>query len=242
MIHTSAVVESNTIGKNVTIKEFAIIRKHVVLGNNVIIHPHVVIEDGVEIGENTEIYPGVYIGKPPKSTGSIARPITFRKQVNIGPDCLIGPNSIIYYDVVINNNTLIGDGASIREKCKIGSYTIIGRYVTVNYATEIGNEVKIMDHSWLAGNMVIDDHVFISGGVLTANDNLMGEDGYEEGKIVGPIFHMRAHIGAGAIVLPGISIGEDSIVAAGAVVTKDIAPSEFVKGIPARSANRHQKR
>jgi acetyltransferase-like isoleucine patch superfamily enzyme len=229
-----AIVETNTVGNNVTIKEYSIIRRNVVIEDDVIIHPFVVIEEGVCLGRGVEVFPGSYIGKAPKGVGATARPINFEPRVSIGNNCAIGPNAVVYYDVAIGQNTLVGDGASVREGCRIGSRSIIGRYVTLNYATTIGDDAKIMDHCWLAGNMSVGNGVFISGGVLTTNDNEMGLKGYEEKRIIGPQIHDGVRIGAGAIILPNVVVGEQSLVGAGAIVTKNIPPYDVMMGVPAR--------
>jgi acetyltransferase-like isoleucine patch superfamily enzyme len=234
MVSSLAVVETDQIGDNVVIREYAIVRRGAVIGNNVIIHPFVIIEEGVKIGDDVEIFPGAYIGKPPRGVGAMTRPMSFAAKINIGNGCVIGPNAIIYYDVEIGPQTLISDGASIREQSKIGSRCIIGRYVTVNYATLVGNNTKVQDHTWLAGNMSIGDRVFISGGVTTANDNLMGASGYVEDDIVGPTIGNGVRIGAGAIILPKVNVGDNALVGAGAVVTKDVPEEQTAKGIPAR--------
>ncbi|MBT3390579.1 MAG: transferase [Chloroflexi bacterium] len=241
MISSLAIIKTKHIGTGSWIHEHAIVRKNVVVGKNVVIHPFVVIEEGVVIGDGTEIFPGAYIGKSPKGAGATSRPISFDKKVCIGNNCSIGPNSIIYYDVQIGNNTLLGDGASIRENCMVGSFCIVGRYVTINYNTIIGDAVKIMDHSWLAGNMQIDDHVFISGGVLSTNDNDLGKNGYNAERVIGPKIHAGAQIGVGAILLPNLEIGNNAIVAAGAVVTKNVAPNTVVMGIPAQAEQHKPK-
>lgn len=234
MINSLAVVETNLVGEDVTIKEFVIIRKDVRIGNRVVIHPNVVIEEGVVIGDDTEIFPGSYLGKIPKGVGATSRPIVYNPRLTIGANCSIGPHSVIYYDVDISHNTLVGDGVSIREGSRIGSYCIIGRHVTLNYNVLVGDHVKIMDHSWLAGNMIVGDDVFISGGVLTANDNDIGNQGYSDEHVIGPRIKDSARIGVGAIILPQVTIGENAVVAAGGVVTKDVAPYDLVMGIPAK--------
>ncbi len=232
MIHEAAICKSH-VPDSCQIHPYAIIGEHVKLGEHVIIHPFVVINDGVTLGDRVEVFPGAYIGKEPKGAGALARQPHFERQVKIGADCSIGPHAVIYYDVEIGNNTLIGDGASIREQCKVGSKVIIGRYVTVNYDVLIGDETKIMDHTWLAGNMRIGSHVFISGGVLTANDNGLGRDGYGD-NVVGPNIDSHAKVGVGAILLPQITVGEGALVAAGSVVTRDVIANTSVKGLPAK--------
>jgi acetyltransferase-like isoleucine patch superfamily enzyme len=233
MISSLAVTESAQIGHDVDIREYAIIRRGAVIGDQVIIHPFVIIEAGVRIGNRVEIFPGAYLGKPPRGVGAMTRPMDFTPRVEIGDGCVIGPHAIIYYDVEVGSDTLISDGASIREQSRIGSRCIIGRYVTLNYATLIGSDVKVQDHCWLAGNMRVGDRVFISGAVSSANDNLMGAAGYVQEEIIGPQIEDGVRIGVGAILLPGVKIGEQALVAAGAVVTKDVPPGQAVKGIPA---------
>ncbi|MGX1238444.1 UDP-3-O-[3-hydroxymyristoyl] glucosamine N-acyltransferase [Bradyrhizobium japonicum] len=227
-----AVVETEAIGEAVAIAEFAVVRSDVTIGNRVVIHPHVVIESGARIGNKVEIFPGAYIGKA--TTGvALSRPPRFEAWVDIGADCSIGPHAVIFYDVSLGAGTLIGDGASIREQSRIGSKTVIGRYVTVNYNTQIGDRVRVQDHTWLAGNMTIEDDVFISGCVGTSNDNAIGRNGYDGSPMLGPNIARGAAIGVGANLLPNVRIGVGAVVGAGAVVTKDVPDGAVVMGVPA---------
>lgn len=234
MISKHAIVETEEIGQNVSIGEFSIVRRGVRIGKDVVIHPHVVIESMVTIGDGVEVFPGAYIGKEPKGAGALARQPVFERRVLIGANSSIGPGVIIYYDVEIGEHTLIGDGASVREQCRVGSRSVIGRHVTLNYLVEVGNHTKIMDHSWLAGNMRVGDNVFISGGVLTTNDNAMGREGYLTEKMIGPTIGDNVLIGVGALLLPGVIIGDGAVIGAGAVVTKDVEAGTVVMGVPAR--------
>jgi UDP-3-O-[3-hydroxymyristoyl] glucosamine N-acyltransferase len=234
MISQLAVVETDQIGERSVVHPFAVIRKGVVLGRAVVIHPHVVIEAGVEIGDDVEVFPGSYIGKMPKGVGATARPPTFEKIVTIGPRCAIGPHAVIYYDVRIGSNTLIGDGASIREKVTIGEYCIVSRGVTVNYNSRIGSRTKIMDLSHITGNCQIGDDVFISVMVATTNDAAIGKLAYDEARVQGPRIGNGAAIGAMANLLPGIDIGAGAVIGAGSVVSKDIPAGKFAIGSPAR--------
>ncbi len=231
-ICSTAIINKNAkIGKNVTVYPYCIIGE-CIIGDNCIIHPHAYIASGVTIGSGVEIFNGAVIGKEPKGSGSTARKIEFIKSISIGNDTSICPHAIIYYDVEIGCNTLIGDGASIREQCRIGNNCIISRYVTLNYNVDIGNRVKIMDLTHITGNTAIEDDVFISACVGTANDNEIIK-GYGN-HVLGQYFQEGSIIGLGANILPGIKIGIKSKVGAGALVTKDVPNDTLVKGIPAK--------
>jgi acetyltransferase-like isoleucine patch superfamily enzyme len=229
-----AVVETKDMGTNVSIGEFAIVRKDVRLGDNVIIHPHVIVNSGANIGAGVEVFPYTLIGKEPKGAGATARTPSFTRAIIIGVNSKIGPGAVVFYDVEIGENTLLGDGASVREQCVIGSRCIISRYVTINYNTRIGDGTKIMDLTHITGNCIIGNDVFVSTGVFTANDNRIGAAGYHEEDIQGPTIENAAMIGAGAVLLPGVRIGRGAIVGAGSVVTRDVHPDSTVIGIPAR--------
>lgn len=229
-----ACVESRAIGKNVTIHPFAVVYDGAIIGDDVVIHPHAVIASGVTIGRGTEIFPGAFIGKEPKGAGATARTPVFERHVTIGEDCSIGPHATVYYDVAIGNHTLLGDCASVREKVRIGSFCIISRCVTINYDTKIGDRTKIMDSTHITGNAVIGSDVFISLLVGSTNDNAMGQKGYDAEHDRGPTVCDGAMIGAGAMLLPSVKIGEHAIVAAGSIVTKNVEAHSLVVGSPAR--------
>lgn len=234
MISDKSTVETKFIGKNVEIHEYCVIRSNVRIANNVIIHPHVTIYGGVEIGNNVEIFTGAVLGKKPSAPDILSRQIEYSEIVKIGDNSSIGPNTIIYYDVEIGEDCLIGDAVAIREKSKIGNRCILGRHVSLNYNVIIGDESIIMSNSHLTGNTKVGKKVFISVGVCTANDNHFGDLGYDESFVLGPTIEDRAKIGEGAIILPKIRIGENSLISAGSVVTRDVEKNSQVMGIPAK--------
>jgi acetyltransferase-like isoleucine patch superfamily enzyme len=238
MISPHAVVLTDSIGRGVKIAEFAVVRQGARLGKDVTIHPHVTIEPGVCIEDGVEIFPGAYLGKEPKGVGTTVRAVKFERHLRIGRGTSIGPHAVIFYDVEIGAETLIGDGASIREQCRVGTHCLISRYVTINYNTVIGDRTRIMDSTHITGNCVIGSDVFISILVATANDNEMVSRSYTARGMVGPRIADYASIGAGACLLPGVRVGEGAIVGAGSVVTKDVESYTVVMGVPARLTRR----
>lgn len=231
---SNAIVESEYIGHGTEISDFVVIRAGARIGKGCRIHPFAFIGDGVEIGDDVEVFHGAVLGKEPKGAGATAREVVFDRAIKIGAGCSIGPHAVLFYGITIGANTLIGDGASIREGCAIGGRCIISRYVTINYNTRIGDRTKIMDATHITGNSVLGDDVFVSTMVGTANDNLIGRAGYSEGHIVGPRIANKAVIGLGASILPGVAVGEGATVAAGAVVTRSVEDGSRVAGVPAR--------
>ena len=216
-------------------KSNAIIEPNVTIGNNCQFGYNVVIRNGTMIGDNVRIDDNTVIGKRPMRA-SIS---TLKEEINlpftyIGNNCLIGANTVIYIGADIANDVLVADLASIRENTSIGEYTIIGRGVTIENMVFIGKRCKLESNCYITAYSDLGDYVFIAPGVVTSNDNYLGRTEERFKHFKGVTVRRGGRIGAGAVILPGKVIGEDALVAAGSVVTKDVSARKVVMGAPAR--------
>lgn len=141
----------------------------------------------------------------------------------------------------IATGTSIWNNAQIRENVSIGSRSIIGKDVYIDFGVQIGDNVKIQNGAYIFHGATIESGVFIGPGAIFTNDkrprainpdgSLKSNDDWE----VGPIrVCYGASIGAGAVILPNVTIGQFALVGAGAVVTRDVANQSLVAGNPAR--------
>ena len=234
-IHPSAAVESDSIGAGVSVGEFAVVRPGATIGDGVTIHPHVTIESGVEIGAAVEVLPGAYLGRRPHAVGAISRKdLEFEETVRIGPGCSIGANAVIYYDVEIDAECLVGDGASIREVVRVGEGSVVGRYVALDRDVRIGAGTRINFACSIVSKSRLGDGVFLAQHVMTTNDNALGRQGWTDELTAGATIEDEAMIGSNATLLPGVRIGSAAVVGAGSVVTKDVEAGVTVVGVPAR--------
>lgn len=220
---------------NIAIAKTAQIGANCIIGTDVIIHHNVVLYPGTIVGDGTEIFDGAVIGRPPKGAGNLVHKLESSfDPVEIGQGCVIGSNAVIYAANKIGNNVLIGDGAQLREHGLIGDNALIARLCTTNHHVTVKENSKIMDMSHITARTIIEEDVFIGVGISTANDNNMRIRGNEVGDANIITFKKGCKIGSGAVILPGITVGENAIVGAGSVVTKDVRENTTVMGIPAK--------
>jgi acetyltransferase-like isoleucine patch superfamily enzyme len=122
----------------------------------------------------------------------------------------------------------------VRERVVVGDDVVIGRGSLVENDTTIGALTKIQADAYITAYSTLEDNVFIAPCVVTTNDNYMGRTEKRHAEIKGPTIRRGARIGGGAILLPGVEIGEEAFVGAGAVVVRDVPPRKLVVGNPAR--------
>ena len=229
-IHLTAQIGAGTQhGHNVVIAEGVRVGKNCAIGNGVIIHADSIIGDGVRIDDHT------VVGKLPMKAALSA--VTKEQQLpacEIGDNVILGTHVVVYRGCKLNNKVMVADLASVREDVEIGEYTIIGRGVTVENKVKIGQRCKVETEAYVTALSEIGDFCFIAPEVTFTNDNFLGrtKDRFKYHK--GVTMKKGARIGANVTVLPGITINEDALVAAGSVVTRDVPARKIVLGSPAR--------
>lgn len=226
---TARLGERCQLGHNVLVLPGARIGMGCELGHNVVVHAGTILGEGVVVGDNAVL--GKQPRPSPTSTVKIREPLP---GLVVGDGCSIGAGAVVYAGTTVGRQTMIADQAFVRERCTIGDYVIVGRGVTVENEATIGDFVKIQTGAYVTAYMTIEDHVFLAPGVYTTNDNYMGrtEERFKFRK--GPTIRHGARVGANTTLLPGIEIGREAFVAAGSVVTRDVAPATLVMGVPAR--------
>jgi acetyltransferase-like isoleucine patch superfamily enzyme len=111
---------------------------------------------------------------------------------------------------------------------------VIGRGCLVENDTIVGFLTRIQADAYVTAYSTLEEHVFVAPCVVTTNDNFMGRTERRHEQMKGPTIRRGARIGGGAVLCPGVEIGEEAFVGAGAVVTKDVPPRVVVVGNPAR--------
>jgi len=154
-------------------------------------------------------------------------------EVSIGEGALIGGHVVIHSGVRIGAGARVGDHAQIRDGAVIGAGSTVGSYVCVDPGVEVGRRVSIQTRSYITGGTTIEDDVFIGPGVTLTNDNTMNRHG-PEFEFEGPLLRRGCRVGGGSTLCPGVEIGEEAFVAAGAVVSADVPARTVVVGVPAR--------
>jgi acetyltransferase-like isoleucine patch superfamily enzyme len=129
---------------------------------------------------------------------------------------------------------IVGDQACVRERVEIGDDVVIGRGSLVENDTTIGALTKIQAHAYITAYSTLEDNVFIAPCVATTNDNFMGRTEKRHELVKGPTIRRGARVGGAAVLLPGIEVGEEAFVGAGAIVIRDVPPRAVVVGSPAR--------
>lgn len=225
---------SATVGADVDLGVRAVIHDGVQLGDGVTLGTNVTIHGGTTVGAGTTVGDNVVLGKPVYLSKASTAKGGELPPLSVGAGCTIGAGTVVAQGTSLGDNSLLGDQVSVRERCTLGERVIVGRGSCVENDTTIGDRTKIQSNAYITAYMTLESDVFIAPCVITTNDNFMGRTEARFDQIAGPTIRRGARIGGGAVLLPGIDIGEEAFVGAGAVVIKDVAPNKVMVGSPAR--------
>jgi acetyltransferase-like isoleucine patch superfamily enzyme len=198
------------------------------------IHPTATVYPGTILGEEVRVLENAVVGKQP----TLGRKSTAKREplppATIGDGTVVSTGSIVFAGSSIGAGCIVGDQACIRERVQIADDVVVGRGALVENDTTIGGGTRIQAEAYITAYSTLEEDVFIAPCVVTTNDNFMGRTERRKALMKGPTIRRGARVGGGAILCPGIEIGEEAFVGAGAVVTKDVPPKKVVVGSPAR--------
>jgi len=215
----------------------SVIGEDVRIGSGTRIGSLTVVHAGTEIGDGCVIEDHVVLGKRARlrpgssAAGSDPGPLV------IESDATVCCGAVVYAGARIGSGAIIGDQTQVRERSVVGPRTVVGRGSTVDFGARVGARVLIQTGVYVTGGSIVEDDVFLGPGVVTTNDHTMGRHPRGE-ALAGPVFRRACRVGGGAVLVPGVEIGAEAFVAAGAVVTRDVGEREVVIGVPARVARR----
>jgi acetyltransferase-like isoleucine patch superfamily enzyme len=198
------------------------------------IHPSAIVYPGTVLGEGVKVLEHAVVGKQPSlSPRSTAKREPLPPTV-IGDGTIVSTGAIVFAGSRIGARVILGDQSCVRERVTLGDDVVLGRGSLIENDTTVGAMTKIQADAYVTAYSTLEEHVFIAPCVVTTNDDFMGRTERRHELIAGPTIRRGARIGGGAILCPGVEIGEEAFVGAGAVVTKDVPPRVVVVGNPAR--------
>lgn len=188
------------------------------------IYPNVLLGNGPSLGEF------VILGEPPRgcAPGEL--------KTIIGSEAVVRSHTVIYAGNVIGDHFQTGHGVLIREENHIGHNVSIGSHSIIEHHVKVGDNVRIHSNTFIPEFSQLEDGCWVGPCVIFTNARYPRSPRAKE-SLRGPLVRSQAKIGAGAVLLPGVTIGRGALVGAGAVVVRDVPDGKVVVGNPARVVN-----
>jgi UDP-2-acetamido-3-amino-2,3-dideoxy-glucuronate N-acetyltransferase len=202
------------------------------IGEEVRFGAHVVVHAGTVIGARCVVEDHAVLGKPPRlALGSSAHGDVGR--LELGEEVSVCAGAVVFAGARLGSKVILGDQSYVRERSVIGEGSIVGRGSVVDNDVEIGARVRVQTSVYLTAFSIVEDDVFVGPGTTTTNDDTIARHAPQE-RLRGATLRRACRVGGGVVLTPGVEIGEEAFVAAGAVVTHDVPARAVVMGVPAR--------
>ena len=198
------------------------------------IHETAIVYPGTKLGDGIKVLEHAVVGKQPALSPRSTAKRDPLEPTEIGDGTIISTGAVVFAGAKVGARVILGDQSCVRERVVVGDDVVIGRGSLVENDTTIGALSKIQAEAYITAYSTLEEHVFIAPCVVTTNDNFMGRTERRHELIKGPTIRRGARVGGGAILCPGVEVGEEAFVGAGAVVTKDVPARMIVVGNPAR--------
>jgi acetyltransferase-like isoleucine patch superfamily enzyme len=195
------------------------------------IAPSALIAINVDIGDGSVVEAACELGVPP--AGQDPGALT----LSIGPSARIRSHTVIYAGNTIGARFQTGHGVLVRESNEIGDDVSIGSHTVVEHHVRIGDGARIHSNAFIPEFTTIEPGAWIGPCVVVTNA-AYPQSPRAKDELRGPTIKRGAKIGANATLLPGVVIGRDALVGAGAVVVHDVPDGAVVVGNPARVTGR----
>jgi acetyltransferase-like isoleucine patch superfamily enzyme len=221
------------VGVGVSFGAHVVVHAGAAIGDGVSIGSHVVVHAGTRIGKGCLIEDHAVLGKRPR----LARGSSAQGEVGdleLGERVTVCSGAVVFAGASVAAEAILGDQSYVRERTLIGPGSVIGRGSVVDNDVVVGARVKVQTNVYLTAFTTIEDDVFVGPGATTTNDNTMARHD-EETPLRGATLRRACRVGGATVLTPGVEIGEEAFVAAGSVVTRDVAARAVVIGVPARA-------
>ena len=199
------------------------------------VHPTAIVHEGTVLGEGVRVLEYAVVGKQPVLSARSTAKREPLPPAELGDGAVVSTGAVVFAGTTIGARAIVGDQACVRERCTIGDDVVVGRGSLVENDTTVGARTKIQAEAYVTAYSTLEEDVFIAPCVVTTNDNFMGRTEARHELVKGPTIRRGARVGGGAVICPGVEIGEEAFIAAGAVVTKDVPPRMVAMGVPARA-------
>ncbi|HWY19123.1 MAG TPA: acyltransferase [Solirubrobacteraceae bacterium] len=209
-----------------------VLGENVLVGEDVTFGAHVVVHDDVVLGDGCVIEDHAILGKRPRLAGrSTARGDVGR--LTLGERVIVCAGAIAFAGASVGDGVILGDQSYLRERSTVGPGSVVGRGSVLDNDVTIGARVRIQTNVYITAYSVVEDDVFVGPCAMSTNDDTMARHGSEY-ALRGTTLRRACRIGGAAVLTPGVEVGEEAFVAAGAVVTRDVPARAVAMGVPAR--------